>query len=41
MPPVTSIDRDLESPQPSLAPLFRLLGTDLNRVNALDRKSVV
>jgi octaprenyl-diphosphate synthase len=33
--PVTSIDRNRESPQPSLDPLFRLLGADLNRVNAL------
>ncbi len=35
MAPVTSIDRNRESPQPSLDPLFRLLGADLNRVNAL------
>src|SRR6266567_1605161 len=33
--PVMSIDRSLESPQPSLDPLFRLLGDDLNRVNKL------
>ncbi len=33
--PVTSIDRNLGSPQPSLDPLFRLLGADLARVNAL------
>jgi octaprenyl-diphosphate synthase len=33
--PVTSIDCNLESLQPSLDPLFRLLGADLNRVNAL------
>ena len=35
MAPVTVIDRNLESPPPSLDPLFRLLGGDLNRVNAL------
>jgi len=33
--PVTSIDRNRESPQPSLDPLFRLLDADLARVNAL------
>src|SRR5260370_37658072 len=33
--PVMSIDRSLESPQPSLDPLFRLLSADLDRVNAL------
>src|SRR6266702_7843277 len=33
--PLTSIDRSLESPQPSLDPLSRLLSADLNRVNAL------
>jgi octaprenyl-diphosphate synthase len=33
--PVTSIDRNIESPQPSLDPLFRLLSADLARVNAL------
>jgi octaprenyl-diphosphate synthase len=32
---VTSIDCNLESPQPSLDPLFRLLSADLNRVNAV------
>ena len=35
MAPVTVIDRNRESPQPSLDPLFRLLGPDLDRVNAL------
>src|SRR5437588_10127463 len=30
-----SIDRSLESPPPSLDPLFRLLSADLGRVNAL------
>ncbi len=35
MAPVTRIDRNLESPQPSLDPLFRLLGADLQRVNQL------
>src|SRR5438045_4925423 len=30
-----SIDRSLESPPPSLDPLFRLLSADLDRVNAL------
>src|SRR5216110_79383 len=30
-----SIDRSLESPQPSLDPLLRLIGADLDRVNAL------
>ena len=35
MAPVMSIDRSLESPQPSLDPLFRLLNADLDRVNAL------
>ncbi len=35
MAPLTSIDHSLESPQPSLDPLFRLLSADLNRVNAL------
>jgi octaprenyl-diphosphate synthase len=33
--PLTSIDRSLESPPPSLDPLFRLLSADLDRVNAL------
>src|SRR5436853_2796229 len=33
--PVMSIDRSLESPPPSLDPLFRLLSGDLDRVNAL------
>src|SRR5438552_13922806 len=33
--PVMSIDRTLESPPPSLDPLFRLLSADLDRVNAL------
>jgi octaprenyl-diphosphate synthase len=33
--PVTRIDSNLESPQPSLGPLFRLLGADLQRVNRL------
>jgi len=33
--PVTVIDRNRESPQPSLDPLFRLLAADLDRVNAL------
>jgi octaprenyl-diphosphate synthase len=32
---LTSIDHSLESPQPSLDPLFRLLSADLDRVNAL------
>ena len=32
---VMSSDRSLESPQPSLDPLFRLLSADLDRVNAL------
>jgi octaprenyl-diphosphate synthase len=35
MAPVTSSDHSIESPQPSLDPLFRLLGADLDRVNAL------
>ena len=35
MAPVMSSDRSLESPQPSLDPLFRLLSADLERVNAL------
>ncbi len=35
MAPVTGIDRDLETSQPSLDPLFRLLAADLDRVNAL------
>src|SRR5580704_14621768 len=33
--PVMSSDRSLESPQPSLDPLFQLLSADLDRVNAL------
>jgi octaprenyl-diphosphate synthase len=33
--PVTSIEERLESPAPSLDPLFRLLRADLDRVNAL------
>jgi octaprenyl-diphosphate synthase len=33
--PLTSIDHSLESPQPSLDPLSRLLSVDLDRVNAL------
>jgi len=33
--PVTSIDRNLESPAPSLDSLFQLLRADLDRVNAL------
>jgi octaprenyl-diphosphate synthase len=33
--PVTSIDRGLESPTPSLDPLFQLSSADLDRVNAL------
>ncbi len=35
MAPVTSIDRNLESPAPSLDSLFQLLRADLDRVNAL------
>ncbi len=35
MAPVTGIDRNRESPQPSLDPLFQLLSADLNRVNTL------
>ena len=35
MAPVMSSDLSLESPQPSLDPLFRLLSADLDRVNAL------
>jgi octaprenyl-diphosphate synthase len=35
VPPVPSLDRSLESPKPSLDPLFRLLGADLARVNEL------
>ena len=35
MAPVTRIDSNLESPPPSLDPLFRLLGADLQRVNQL------
>jgi len=35
MAPVMSSDRSLESPQPSLDLLFRLLSADLERVNAL------
>ena len=35
MAPVPIIDRDRGSPQPSLDPLFQLLGADLARVNAV------
>ena len=35
MAPVTSIDQPVESPPPSLDALFRLLRSDLDRVNAL------
>ncbi len=35
MAPLPSVDRNRESAQPSLDPLFRLLGADLARVNAL------